>query len=824
MYFSSDVKIEIRDNTGAWHDLDNGEVDSVIDGSLSEADIIPTVSVSFKANVDLPANLLDPTTDQQDNRIRITEGSLVTYYTMQSLAGSVRKLYDYPSISGRAYAGIITHFPKLTYTWQTDTPASLIAQQVCVEHVSTQSGRSIPVSWQATLDPTIPGKRYEVVRKGRLETLKEIAAMCAAQVRVSTDGLRFEVVDINDKALSGTANFDFTHAYNPANYSNERINMPINAVRVRGEAYDYSMGVLPVVRVQCVPDTIPANGTSTSTAVAQVFGTDGLPVRHESIVDQAIDADSYTTIPVSGCYSVQGVWLNTGTQSAPVKGDRINITTFDASSITVPTQTTDLFIVSYTQAESVSFSLSDYADRIDGEAQTSTGSLAVSTTENIGQVVGVYRASDTRRVGTNFFTGGSFTSNTKNITLGISPGAAGQALIVDYLKYNGSPLSASISPSSALCDEDGIAESTIGSGTTVGTAMVTCSSQGQQGFARLDLTGSAVGDMTLKADPGAIRIKVEGSQVPREIENEVVSAAQETDPASGISRYYFETDNQISLVRSINFPLSPSLSVQNWENDLDTPSYKVIINGTPTTGSGEGGYVDYQTVDTIDEADSESNITATLLDSSGDPVTDGTTVTFEFVSRDSLGCTLSADSESTTDGEASVTLTAGKNSGEVTIRATSGGYHAEVTVLISEEDINGAAEEAQGSTGGYKVYVPNLDEDDTGDNDIAVADKPYRRCRIIDNDSNDADGSVTGKRRLVDCDGEPIWGAKVTVNGVETTTDNLGFFRFSNGSTGANTVTVDGKDYSFQVSPQNSDDRGGWEKVCFDRDGKEVPV
>ena len=800
MAIASTFKIEIESAAPSWIDVTDSVV-SMQDGTTSASQLIPKININFGIDGEDVEQYLDPSVNQDRARLRVTENTTTTYYLFEDTNGTVEQDYPFPFASGHAFCGRINDFPLLTYVNPIDLPMSAIARQICVENVESQTGDVISVDWQATEDPTVPGKRLEFNRARRLDVLRDMAESCGAGVRATTDGLGFEVYDIPTKALTDSDTFDYANSLS-LSYNVERIDLPRNAIRVKGAAFDYSLGKIPVINVFVRPDTIPADGSSTATAAAQVFDASGIPVQHSSLIDVSIDADSFTIIPVSGCYDVIGVWLNSGTQSVPVRSSRVIPTTFDASTITVPDNGTDLFLVSYVTAETVTWAIEDYADKIIDEAQTTTGSLAVSSTENIGQVIGVYRASDTRKVGTNFFTGGSFTPNTKPITLGISPGASGQAVIIDYIKYNANPLTGvNVSPASSLCNPNGIAETTVGSGTAVGSGLVVAFSLRQQGEAQLSLTGSAVGSLFLEANPARIRRSIEDETI---INNHVGEASIIT--AAGSDRYT-ELDNPIFYATAVTVTGFPLSTILKWENVGS--SYRLYVTGLPTAGAATASA--YQGYEVLSEEDKTSTITATVLKEDGTAVTNGTTVYFEFQGR-SLGCLLSSPTATTTDGEASINLTSGTDYGTVTVRAIVGGYKSDVQIEITDEDATGGNYARFGSSGGWSWDTELDRRERTGD----------ETCTTVPNDDNDSDGSVSGSRRLVDCDGVPIPGKVVTMDGVSSTTDSDGFFTFANGSSGTNTITVDGVSYTFQISPQNSDARGGYKVICTDNETGEI--
>ena len=769
----SNWKIEILDSSSVWQSFDDGEVKSCSSGTASESQVIPDFNITFAADNDIPAGILDPELNRDTARLRITDDESVRYFRIEKQPGSVSKGFDYPAISGRAYAGIITEWPPITLDFLSDITASDMARQICMKNATTMSGTSIGVVWLATEDPTIPGGRWQVSRKNRFEMLKEIVSMCGAKLRVSEDGKNFEVYDAPAKGLSATASREFS---NPRSLSYEmvRVKQPGNAIRVNGEQADYTRPQLPVVSVSVDPTSIDADGTSTATVTAKVYDSSGQLVQHKAIIDEAITAGSYTTIPVSGCYAVQAVWLNSGTAASPTKGTRITPTSFTASAITVPDNGTQLFIVSYTQAQSVSFTLANQADEILGEAQTTTGALAVSTDENIGRVIGVYRSGDTNRSGVNYYTGGSYTANTTTITLGITPGASGTAVIIDYEVYSSAPLSATgPSPNPVLCDASGEAESTVGSGSSVGTAKITASALGQEGSCWLSLEGSAISNMTLAADKSQILVgsTVTGQTTVSE-SSLTVHSEDYADGTIGLDGYITVTNaiaGHVTITSTLDVAYVKYAEVGT-EHRLYmrvTGDLQYFTFGTSTVS------VSYYTSEEIENSAGETTITATVTQSDGTDVTDGTQVDFSLGSDH--GSTLSSNQVFTSDGEASVTLTAGQYPGMVTVYAICGPRRASLTIevvtLITDDDAVDADD--------YPAGASTTDDGEDGD-------------------SGDS-GDISGKRRLI-CEGVPHAGVVVTfADGTSTVTDGGGYFTFSTGVVGENTATatIDGEDYSF---------------------------
>ncbi len=789
--------IEIEDGSLVWQDVTE-DVRDLTFGTGSESQIVPTVSISFEPDVEETVGaLINPELNRTRARLRITDdGENYVYFLIETHTGSVDSARRVPSLSGRAYAGLLDNMRKISTEWTEDVLASTIAAQVAHADFDGQGGDTVLIDWQATQDPTIPGGRYQVSKKGRREIIKELAEACGAALRVSTDGLALEIYDRPARDLSASAVAAISNA-DSLSYEFDRVDDPKNAVRVQGEVPDYTRPSLPVVAVAVYPSKMEADGSSTAQAQATVYNSSGNRVSHTALVDEAITAGSYTEIPVSGCYSVQGVWLNTGTTESPVKGDRVTPSGFTASTITVPDNGTQLFIVSYTQAEIVSWSLSDYQDQIDGEVQGTTDTHEVQTSNPIGRVRGVYRASDTNRAGTNYYTGGSFTPNTTTITLGITPGAAGSAVIIDYDTYNSAPVGASISPASSLCNAEGVAVATIGAGTTVGMAVVVAGALGQEGEAYLSLTGDDVGGLEVEVGPSVIRAQVSAYQAAEISENQSL----QYDSAIG---YYLDVDYEVFAIASISVAGSTPRAWR-WENGatnrvyITPPAYTTYTPGTTTV-------IVYTTREDVEFSDQTATITATVVDSDGNPVTDGTAVSFKFLGS-SRGCSLSSNTAYTSDGEASVTLTSGPSTGTVRVRVTAGSYYGDVTVKISTdgEEIAAAAESTISGTEGSPTNTATYPDEDEDDG-----------CETVQKDSDGDDGEICGRRQFVDCDDNPLADEEVTINGETYRTDDDGWVYFCNGTSGDNTVTgPDGTTASFPIAPAGSTSRGnGTMEVC----------
>jgi hypothetical protein len=791
----ADFKVEIEDAALSWQDVTE-KLRSCTDGTSGESQVIPTVALTFAADVDAEfTTLINPQLNRGRARIRITDGELVSYYLLEKQSGNVVKNHRYPTISGRAYAGVLDNWRPVSHDWPMDMAASAIAAQVAHQDITNQSGATIGVIWQATLDPTIPGGRYTVSKKRRRDIINEIAEACAACVRTTADGLSLEVYDRPSRALTESASRAYTNALS-LNYDFDRVDDPANAIRVQGEVIDYTRPTLPVIQVQVIPGAIDADGEALATARARVIDATGRPAQHTALVDEAITAGSYTEIPVSGCYSVQGVWLNSGTQQAPVKGAKLTPAGHTASLITVPEQASQLFIVSYTRAEVVSWSSALVTNEIVGEPQTTTGTNAVATATAIGSVQGVYRATDRNRTGTNFYTGGSATPNTTAITLGISPGPTGTAVVIDYDQYEASA-SVNVSPATSLCAPDGFAQTSIGAGTTVGMVYIVASALGQEGRAVLSLLGTAVGSLQAVAEPAVIRAQ-QGPKVVDSQYQEIVQVAAEADGSK-----YVAVANLVSSATSVLVGVTGYAIVLRWENDPEEGIYKIYIS----TAGAVDDYADvsYSGREIIAAADHQSTIKAIVKQTDGTPVSDGTKVLFTLVGRTN-GASLSAASADTASGEASVTLTAG---GVATfeVRVVAGPYYALVAIAVVDHPLDSEQDPAN--------YAYSDGATSEGWSWEGLERGEYRKeidgqkkiCKQVPKDGHEASGSITGRRQVVDCDDKGIPYARIEFNGETIEADKNGYFSFSTGSEGANEVTVGGVTSSFNIDPAGSETR-----------------
>ncbi|WP_020675566.1 hypothetical protein [Geopsychrobacter electrodiphilus] len=768
-------QIGIEDSSLVWQALDNGQVREVSSGTGSESQVIPDVSLTFAANIDLPAGLLDPETNRDRARLRLSDGTSLRFFRIEELSGSVSKAHDYPRISGRAWAGIITDWPPISYDFSADILASDMARLICTRYVDSGSGDAVGVIWLASQDPVIPGGRFLVSRSERWALLKELVDKCGAKLRVSTDGLNFEVYDHPSMSLSESVTRTYIDAQS-LNYQLLRVKQPGNAVRVQGEQANYTRPQLPVILCGVYPTSITADGVSTAVAIAKVYDSNGALVQQRAIVEEAITAGSYTEIPVSGCYAVQAVWINTGTTASPTKGSRIDWSAFNSSSITVPDNGTQLFIVSYTQAEEVSFTLTDQADEILGEAQSTTGALAVSTSAALGRVIGVYRSTDSNRSGVNYYTGGSATPNTTSITLGITPGPIGTAVIIDYETYNGSPLSASISPASVLCDANGMAQATIGSGTTVGTAKIIARALSQEGSTWLSLLGSAVASIDLASDKAQILV---GSSIVGQTQvaetNLVVHSDTYADGTIGFDGYVVVANAvagsvAISSILTVKYITRKVVSGENRVYLRVTGAGQYFTFGSTTID------INYNTTADISNDAGTATITATVTQADLSPVSDGTPVVFSFYGQSNGR--LSSTRSYTSGGVATTVLTAGASIGRARISAVCGSQRADISIevvrVITDDSAIGTVSYPAGAN-------------PPGGTTDAVAD-------------SGTDGDISGKRRLI-CDNQPHAGVWVSLcNGqINRQTDSSGYFTFDCGVIGTNngTATIDGEVYPF---------------------------
>ena len=85
---SANWQIEIEDSSLNWQPLNSGEIRSISSGTSSESQIIPDVSIQFAADTDIPAGLLDPETNRDNARLRITDGSTIKYFRIEAQPGT----------------------------------------------------------------------------------------------------------------------------------------------------------------------------------------------------------------------------------------------------------------------------------------------------------------------------------------------------------------------------------------------------------------------------------------------------------------------------------------------------------------------------------------------------------------------------------------------------------------------------------------------------------------------------------------------------------------------------------------------------------------
>ncbi len=789
----SSWQIGIEDATPAWNTLTSGAVDSFTCGTSSAGQVIPSFSMTLAADTESLADLVDHSINPDRPRLRFYDGTTVKYCRIGNPSGSVKKGYDYRTVVGTAYAGIIKTFKDLTYDFTSDIKASDMARLICTQYPDSSSGIVVGVLWLADLDPVINGGRQLVSSQPRFTLLKTLVEMCGAQLRVSTDGMSFEVYDHPARSWSdgGTLTGDITRTFNEAKaltYKDTYVEEGDgNGIIVQGEAPDYTRATLPTVSVSVSPTGIDADGSSDSTATATVYDSNGDLVTHTSVVEESIAAGDYEEIPVTGCYEAIAVWLNDGTYDDPEKGDRIDIISYTSDTITVADNGTQLFIVSYTQAEEVAWSLSTLDDEITGEAQDTTADYEIGTDYAIGAVSGVYRASDTTRSGTNYYTGGSFEENTQTITLGISPGDAGESMIVDYYAYNAST-DVLISPATSLCDADGQATTLITAGTTSGTAKIVAEALSEEGYAYLSLFGSDVDEMTLSSDKSEITRGSTDSSYDRVTEtNLTVQESTYSDASSKkgyvVVSYPVDGDVEIDVT---------DVEVRYLYTELTDGEYRMYIQITSDNAYWSFGTstvdVTYDTSEEVESAYGSATITAAVVDSDGLDVTDGTTVTFSLPSAPD-GCELSTLTAYTTDGEATTTLTAGSETGTAKVKAVCDSQVAYLYIDV----VDSVTDDSGISTTSYPTGTTSfLDDDDSSD-----------EC------PDDAwSGSwLCGTRQLVDCDGNPYAYIWITIDQITKQTDAAGWFTYCAEEAGtiSGTAFIDGEDEGFSFTLSDPD-------------------
>ncbi len=340
-----------------------------------------------------------------------------------------------------------------------------------------------------------------------------------------------------------------------------------------------------------------------------------------------------------------------------------------------------------------------------------------------------------------------------------------------------------ISPASSLCAADGFAVTTVGAGTTVGMVNIMASALGQEGRTPLSLLGTAIGSLQVTADPATIRAQQPARVVDSLYENESTEVEDYDDAFKAVT-----VDNLISVGMVVNVGGVGQATVVRWENDTDAETYKIVI--ITVGAAGTAATATYYGREVIDEEDQQATITAMVKDAAGDPVSDGTEVLFALTGR-SNGAVLSAESATTSDGEASVTLTAGWVA-EFAVRVIAGGYYAlaEISVVDTPIASDGEAVTSSGYITSGTSEPWSWEKDDDLDDDEYIRDDG-RVCREVLKDWENAAGNIEGQRKALGCDGEAVVGADVFVDGVYSgTTGAEGYFGFTVAEAGTHTASI----------------------------------
>ena len=310
--------IEIEDASLTWQDVTE-EVQNLTDGTSSDSQIIPTVSITFAADTEETIGpLINPEINRQRARLRITEdGETYVYYLIERHTGSVKNDKRYPSLSGRAWAGLLDNMRRISYEWSEDTLASTVAAQVGHADFDNQGGGYRTDRLAGHPGPRHPGQTLPGQPQGPPGNHQGAGRGLRGSSPASPPTEKFSRFTIGPSGHFPRPPWPRSATPTPCPMSSTAWTSQKTPSASRGEFLEYTRPTLPVVAVQVFPSKMDADGTNTAQAEAIVYGSSGRRVSHTSVVDEAITAGSYTEIPVSGCYSVQGVWLNTGTQEAP---------------------------------------------------------------------------------------------------------------------------------------------------------------------------------------------------------------------------------------------------------------------------------------------------------------------------------------------------------------------------------------------------------------------------------------------------------------------------------------------------------------------------
>jgi hypothetical protein len=166
----------------------------------------------------------------------------------------------------------------------------------------------------------------------------------------------------------------------------------------------------------------------------------------------------------------------------------------------------------------------------------------------------------------------------------------------------------------------------------------------------------------------------------------------------------------------------------------------------------------------------------------------------------SNGAILSAANAVTNSGEASVVLTAG-GVAEFRVRVVAGPFIAYVDLSVVDHPLDDEQSE--------KFYVDGDYSQGWSWDDLEKGEygKGSQTCRQLPKDGDEADGSITGRRQVVDCEGKPMPFASVAICGEFFLTDAEGWFSFACGVTGSNEITVEGITTTFNIDPSGSESR-----------------
>ncbi len=398
-------------------------------------------------------------------------------------------------------------------------------------------------------------------------------------------------------------------------------------------------GPVSNVSVTATPDTIEADGISTSSIKATAKDVNGNPVADETITFTAV---SGTLSPVTAKTDANG--LTSVTYTSPNSPPAGGTDTITATSTNGTAGTKDIEIITV-PVETVTVKAGTAAIVADGI----TGTIIRATVKD---------------------------AEANNIPDGTT---------VSFTTTAGT-LSAATATT-----VNGVASIMLTSSTIVGSATVTAACGGVLGNTTVTFISGPVGVISLSANPATIPADASSTSNIRayvaDVNGNTVAdgVTIRFRVTTGMGTLSSSTATTVNGVATVTFTASaiPGIEVvtadaANGVNDTVNVTLQGAIVGSVNVAAGS---------DSITADGSSSTwISATVKDTKDNPVPDGTNVSFTTTSG-----SLSAASATTTNGVATVTLISSVNAGSATVTATVGGVNGKKTVNFVAGPVTGVA-------------------------------------------------------------------------------------------------------------------------------------